>query len=270
MEGKKEPYNMKCSKGLSEDFSVAICNSPEGLSDDELTDLLHELGLIAETPLEYTNCIAVSDSEDGNSSPEATAINVDNSKIKVGNSKIKLEKPNLKLIIPRLKLIIPRLMLIIPRLKLIIPRLLFDNSKIKVGNSKIKVDNSKINVDNSKIKVDISKINIDNSKIKVDNSKIKVDNSKIKMFLREYSEYQEHKAREHVHTYITEALLLSWFMVTRNPRVFISTTIPKESHPQFYDSYSTDGSEVDYVVLPIVKWSTNENEIIRKGIAAFK
>ncbi|CAC5398545.1 unnamed protein product [Mytilus coruscus] len=90
------------------------------------------------------------------------------------------------------------------------------------------------------------------------------------LFWRECSEYQEHRTREPVHSYITEALSLSWFMVTRNPRVFISTTIPKESHPQFYDTYSTDGSEVDYVVLPIVKWSTNENEIICKGIAAFK
>ncbi|XP_052076096.1 interaptin-like isoform X2 [Mytilus californianus] len=90
------------------------------------------------------------------------------------------------------------------------------------------------------------------------------------MFLREYSEYQEHRTSEPVHTYITDDLSLSWFMVTRNPRVFISTTIPKESHPQLYDSYSTDGLEVDYVVLPIVKWSTNENKIIRKGIAAFK
>ncbi|CAC5403002.1 unnamed protein product [Mytilus coruscus] len=96
--------------------------------------------------------------------------------------------------------------------------------------------------------------------------------SNIKMFLRQYSEYQEYRTKEPVHTYITEALSLSWFMVTRNPRVFISTIIPRESHSQFYDSNSTNGSEVDYVVLPIVKWSTNENEneIIHKGIATFK
>lgn len=90
------------------------------------------------------------------------------------------------------------------------------------------------------------------------------------MFLRKYCEYQDYRAREHVYTYITESLSLSWFMVTRNPRVSISTTIPNESHPQFYDTYSTDGLEVDYVVLPVVKWSTKKNEIIRKGIAAFK
>lgn len=90
------------------------------------------------------------------------------------------------------------------------------------------------------------------------------------MFLRKYDDYEKYRAREHVHTYITESLSLSWFMVTRDPRVSISTTIPNESHPKYYDTYSTVGSEVDYVVLPMVKWSTNENEIIRKGIAAFK
>ncbi|XP_076071873.1 uncharacterized protein LOC143043476 [Mytilus galloprovincialis] len=92
----------------------------------------------------------------------------------------------------------------------------------------------------------------------------------IQLFFRQYSQYQEYRTKEPVYSYITEALSLSWFLVTRNPRVSISTTIPDESHLQFYDTYSTDGSEVDYVVLPMITWSTNKREIIRKGIAAFK
>lgn len=40
----------------AEDFSVTTCNSPEGLSDDQLTESLHELRFIteeleSETPL---------------------------------------------------------------------------------------------------------------------------------------------------------------------------------------------------------------------------
>ncbi|CAC5420602.1 unnamed protein product [Mytilus coruscus] len=63
----------------AEDFGVTTCNSPEGLSDEELTDLQHELGLIAEefeseTPLENTDCIVISDSEEDDNSPEATVV----------------------------------------------------------------------------------------------------------------------------------------------------------------------------------------------------
>ncbi|CAG2203351.1 unnamed protein product [Mytilus edulis] len=61
----------------AENFSITTCETPPELSDDELTGLQHDLGLIAEElepepPLD-PNCIVVSDSED-DISPDETVV----------------------------------------------------------------------------------------------------------------------------------------------------------------------------------------------------
>ncbi|VDI01460.1 Hypothetical predicted protein [Mytilus galloprovincialis] len=62
----------------AEDFSVTTCKTQKELSEDELTGLEQDLGLIAEeleseTPLN-TSCIVVSDSEEDDISLEATVV----------------------------------------------------------------------------------------------------------------------------------------------------------------------------------------------------
>ncbi|XP_076071787.1 uncharacterized protein LOC143043287 [Mytilus galloprovincialis] len=73
-----------------------------------------------------------------------------------------------------------------------------------------------------------------------------------------------------VQSYISEAVSICWLMVTRSPRVIISTTIPKESHSDSFNPYRKFGSKVDFVVWPVVKLSNDEGEIVCRGTAVFK
>lgn len=71
-------------------------------------------------------------------------------------------------------------------------------------------------------------------------------------------------------SFITEAVSVCWLMVTRSPRVIISTAIPKESHSEFFNPYRKFGSKVDFVVWPIVKLANDEGQIVCRGTAVFK
>ncbi|XP_076070233.1 uncharacterized protein LOC143041944 [Mytilus galloprovincialis] len=90
------------------------------------------------------------------------------------------------------------------------------------------------------------------------------------LFLRD-PRYKEYGTKgPAVQSFITEAVSVCWLMVTRSPRVIISTTIPKESHSDSFNPYRKFGSKVDFVVWPVVKLSNDEGKIVCRGTAVFK